>query len=63
MTRDMGMTYDIHVDILLGCGGVCDRPLHVHFRRGVSLVGKFDYWALLTLSWDPLFKYREYLRR
>ena len=28
--------------------------LHVHFRRGVALVGKFFYWTLLTLSWDPL---------
>ena len=24
------------------------------FRRGVALVGEFFYWALLTLSWDPL---------
>ena len=29
-------------------------PLHVHFRRGVALVGEFFYWALLTPSWDPL---------
>ena len=35
-------------------------PLHVHFRKGIALVGKFDYWALLTPSWDPPFKYREY---
>ena len=24
------------------------------FRQGVALVGKFFYWALLTLLWDPL---------
>ena len=38
----------------------CGVPLHAHFRRGVALVGKFDYWALLTLSWDPPLWYREY---
>ena len=30
----------------------CGVPLHAHFRRGVALVGKFDYWALLTPSWE-----------
>ena len=34
-------------------------PLHVHFRWGVTHVGDCHYWALLTLSWDPLFRYRE----
>ena len=48
------MTYDIHVDILLGCVDICDRPLHVHFRLGVAHVEKYNYWALLTPSWDPL---------
>ena len=28
--------------------------LHVHFRWGVTLVGDYHYWALLTPSWDPL---------
>ena len=28
--------------------------LHVHFRRGVALVGKFFYWALLIPSWDHI---------
>ena len=28
----------------------CDVLLHAHFRRGVTLVGKFDYWALLIPS-------------
>ena len=30
------------------------RPLHVHFRRGVALVGEFFYWALIIPLWDPL---------
>ena len=57
------MTYDIHVDILLGCVDICDGPLHVHFRLGVAHVGKYNYWALLTPSWDPPFKYMEYSGR
>ena len=32
-------------------------PLHVHFRWGVALLREFNYWALLTSSWDPPFKY------
>ena len=28
----------------------CGVPFHAHFRRGVVLVGEFDYWALLTPS-------------
>ena len=35
-------------------------PLHVHFRWGVSLVGEFFYWALLTSLWDPLSGTRVY---
>ena len=41
----------------------CGVPLHAHFRRGVALIGKFDYWALLTPFWDPPFRYKEYLGR
>ena len=41
----------------------CGVPLHAHFRKGVALLGKFDYWALLTSSWDPPFRYREYSGR
>ena len=41
----------------------CGESLHAHFRRGVAIVGKFDYWALLTPSWDPPFRYREYSER
>ena len=26
-------------------------------------MGKFHYWALLTLSWENYFKYREYSGR
>ena len=36
---------------------MCVVPLHVHFRWRVALVGEFNYWALLTLSWDPFFRY------
>ena len=42
---------------------VCVVPLHVHFRWGLALVEEFNYWALLTLSWDPPFRYREYSGR
>ena len=28
----------------------------IALRWGVTQVGKFHYWALLTLSWDPLFQ-------
>ena len=35
-------------------------PLHEHLGGGVTQVGKFHYWALLTSLWDPPFKYREY---
>ena len=37
------MTYDIHVDILVGCVDICDGSLHVHFRLGVAHVGKYNY--------------------
>ena len=57
------MTFYIHVDILLGCADICDGPLHVHFRLGVAHVGKYNYWTSLTPSWDPPFRYREYLGR
>ena len=57
------MTYDIHVDILHGCVDACDGPLHVHFRLGVAHVGKHNYWAYLTLSWEPPFRYMEYSGR
>ena len=30
------------------------RPLHVHFRWGVALIGEFFYWALIIPLWDPL---------
>ena len=38
---------------------VCVVPLHVHFRWGVTHVGEFNYWALLTLSRENYFRYRE----
>ena len=32
------MTYDIHVDIFFRCMGICDGPLHAHYRLGVAHV-------------------------
>ena len=37
-------------------------PLHVHFRWGVALVEEFNYWALLTPSWENNFQAPEVLR-
>ena len=50
---------DIRVGIMNSLECVC-LPLHVHLRWGVTQVGEFNYWALLTLLWDPPFRYREY---
>ena len=47
------MTYDIHVDILLACVFVCATIARV-LRWGVTLVGDYHYWALLTPSRNPL---------
>ena len=47
------MTYDIHVDILLGCVFVC-ATIACTLKWGVALIGVILYWALLTPSWDPL---------
>ena len=38
-------------------------PLHEHLGGEQPNVGKFNYWALLTQSWDPSFRYREYSGR
>ena len=64
MTQGMGMEtfhawYKLfHVRIVncIECG-CCDVSLHVYFRWGIALVGKPNYWALLTSSWDPPFRY------
>ena len=42
--------------------GCCVVPLHVHFRLGVTLVEEFNYWALLTSSWENNFQVPEVLR-
>ena len=44
---------DIHVGILLECVFVF-TIIACELRWGVILVGDYYYWALLTLSWDPL---------
>ena len=47
------MTYDIHVNIFTW---MCMSwyAITCAFRRRVALVGKFFYWPLVSLSWDPL---------
>ena len=46
-----------HVYVALGC--VFDyATIACALMRGVAFVGDYHYWALLTLSWDPPFKYR-----
>ena len=37
--------------------------LHVHFKWGVALVGKFLYWALFTPSWVNIFQVLEVYRK
>ena len=34
-------------------------PLHEHLGGEITQVGKFYYWALLTLSRENYFRYRE----
>ena len=42
-----------YVYVALGC--VFDyATIACELRWGVALVGDYHYWALLTLSWDPL---------
>ena len=46
-----------HVYVALGC--VFDyATIACALRWGVALVGDYHYWALLTPSWDPPFRYR-----
>ena len=46
-----------HVYVALGC--VFDyATIACALRWGVALVGDYHYWALLTPSWDPSFRYR-----
>ena len=46
-----------HVYVALGC--VFDyATIACELRWGVALVGDYHYWALLTPSWDPPFRYR-----
>ena len=39
---------------------VCVVPSHVPFRWRVTLVGEFNYWPLLTPSWENNFRYLRY---
>ena len=53
-----------HVDIRVGmCIFLLDECVFViacALRWGVALVGEFPYWALLTLSWENIFRYWRY---
>ena len=51
----MNIPYRITSFMWIVVGGLC-MSLHVHFRWGVALVGKFLSWALLTPSWVNTFK-------
>ena len=49
----------IHVEMcmfLLECVWMCEHGITCALRWGVALVGDFLYWALLTLSWENIFK-------
>ena len=54
------MIYGINfVNICMSDILACVECLLCHciaLRWGVTQVGKFHYWALLTSSWDPLFQ-------
>ena len=52
-------TFHIRLHYLYGIWfDVLCMPLHVHFRRGVALVGEFFYRALLIPLWDPPLRYK-----
>ena len=63
-TRDMGKgeshSHPWHVDIRVGicilCLNVCMFVIAWTLRWGVALVGEFIYWALLTPSWENIFR-------
>ena len=57
---------DIHVEMcifLLEYVWMFEHGTACALRWGVALVGDFLYWALLTPSWENLFKYWRYIRR
>ena len=46
-------------DVYVALGCVFDyATIACAHRWGVALVGDCHYWALLTPSWDPPFRYR-----
>ena len=42
---------------------MCVFAIACTLRYGVALVGEFIYWALLTLSWENIFRYLRYTGR
>ena len=53
---------DIRVGIMNSLECVC-FSIAGTLRRGVTHIRDYHYWALLTPSWDPPFRYRECLGR
>ena len=52
----MGINFvNIRMSDILACVK-CLLCHYIALRWGVTQVGKFHYWALLTPSWDPLFQ-------
>ena len=49
------LSRDIHDS--LECLFVCLDVIACALRWGIALVGDYHYWALLTPSWDPPFRY------
>ena len=57
---------DIHVEMcifLLQWVLMCVFSIACALRWGVALEGEFLYWALLTPSWENIFKYWRCTRR
>ena len=57
-TRDMGLAYSHSSRIMYLLECVC-FTMTCALRWGVTHVGNYRYWALLTLSRDHYFRYRK----
>ena len=58
--KDESHSHPYHVDIQVG-SCICLNVVMLNLRWGVTHVGDYHYWALLTLSRDHYFRYRECL--
>ena len=60
-TRDMGNgMYTFEYECAYFYLNVCVFSIACALRWGLALVGEFIYWALLTLSWENIFRYWRY---